>query len=147
MIGDPSGRSQERNLLSAETLQANIAGIREQIGKLVDFSDAAAGATLVNNYEWMKDYSFLAFLRDVGKCFPVNVMLSKDSVKSRLERDDAGLSYTEFSYMLLQAYDFVRLQQRTSVCELQIGSAAISGATSPPASTLKPGSMRCNSTA
>ncbi len=121
MIGDPSGKTEERKLQSEETLRANLAGIERQMRQFLDF-DSAAGAVLVNNYDWMRGFSFLGFLRDVGKNFPVNVMLCKDSVRSRLERSDAGLSYTEFSYMLLQAYDFVHLHDQFS-CELQIGGS------------------------
>jgi tyrosyl-tRNA synthetase len=121
MIGDPSGKSAERNLLSVEALEANLRGIESQLTKMLDF-DGPAAAIVVNNFDWMKDYSYLAFLRDVGKNFPVNVMLAKDSVKSRLERADTGMSYTEFSYMLLQAYDFVHLN-RIYGCELQIGGS------------------------
>jgi tyrosyl-tRNA synthetase len=121
MIGDPSGKSEERNLLSVETLAANVAAIEEQMRSFLDFSPSG-GAILLNNFDWMKEFSYLAFLRDVGKNFPVNVMLAKDSVKSRLERTDSGLSYTEFSYMLLQAYDFVRLYDMHG-CELQVGGS------------------------
>ncbi len=121
MIGDPSGKSAERNLLSAEQLDANIAGIQVQMEQLLDFDAGDQSAVLVNNNDWMKDFSYTAFLRDVGKNFPVNVMLGKDSVKSRLG-SDAGLSYTEFSYMLLQAYDFVHLNKQYD-CELQIGGS------------------------
>jgi tyrosyl-tRNA synthetase len=120
MIGDPSGKSDERNLLSKEDLQRNVDGLRNQMARFLDFSSGAA--ILVNNFDWMQSFSFLDFLRDVGKNFPVNVMLSKDSVKSRLERGDSGLSYTEFSYMLLQAYDFVHLA-KTYDCKLQIGGS------------------------
>lgn len=120
MIGDPSGQSKERNLLSPETLAANVAGMRGQIARFLDF-EGPRGALLVNNFDWMQGYSYLAFLRDVGKCFPVNVMTAKDSVKARLE-SPSGLSYTEFSYMLLQAYDFVHLHQAHG-CELQIGGS------------------------
>ncbi len=122
MIGDPSGRSEERNLLALETLQANTAAIEAQVRQVLDFEAGSLSALLVNNYEWMARYGYLDFLRDVGKNFPVNVMLAKDSVKSRLERSDAGLSYTEFSYMLLQAYDFVYLYDQFR-CELQIGGS------------------------
>lgn len=122
MIGDPSGRSEERNLLSLETLQANTAAIEVQLRRLLDFDAGSLSAVLVNNYEWMCRYSFLDFLREVGKNVPVNVMLAKDSVKSRLERSDTGLSYTEFSYMLLQAYDFVYLYDQFR-CELQVGGS------------------------
>ncbi len=121
MIGDPSGKSQERNLLSKETLDANVAGLREQMRAFLDFEGRHA-AVLVNNLDWIGPWSYLEFLRDVGKNFPVNVMLAKDSVKGRLGRDDTGLSYTEFSYMLLQAYDFVHLYD-TFGCDLQVGGS------------------------
>ena len=121
MIGDPSGKTDERQLLSKETLQANVDGIRRQLGHFLDFTGPSA-AILVNNFDWMHGFSFLDFLRDVGKNFPINVMLTKDSVKSRLERTDSGLSYTEFSYMLLQAYDFVYLAKHHD-CLLQIGGS------------------------
>jgi tyrosyl-tRNA synthetase len=120
MIGDPSGKSDERTLLSKEVLEKNVAGIQSQMKRFLDFSPD--GARLVNNLDWMGSFSFLDFLRDIGKNFPVNVMLSKDSVKSRLERTDSGLSYTEFSYMLLQAYDFVHLAKNYG-CKLQIGGS------------------------
>jgi tyrosyl-tRNA synthetase len=121
MIGDPSGKTDERQLLSKEVLQANVDGIRKQLGHFLDFTGPNA-AILVNNLDWMHAFSFLDFLRDVGKNFPINVMLTKDSVKSRLERTDSGLSYTEFSYMLLQAYDFVHLAKHYD-CLLQIGGS------------------------
>ena len=121
MIGDPSGKSAERNLLSEEQLQANITGIEAQMRQILDFESADTSAVLVNNNDWMKEFSYTAFLRDVGKNFPVSVMMGKDSVKTRLG-SDAGLSYTEFSYMLLQAYDFVHLNQKYD-CELQIGGS------------------------
>jgi tyrosyl-tRNA synthetase len=121
MIGDPSGKTDERQLLSAETLTANVAGLERQMRQFLEF-DGPNAAILANNYEWMRDYSYLEFLRDVGKNFPVNVMLSKDSVRARLERTDSGLSYTEFSYMLLQAYDFVHLHDRFG-CQLQAGGS------------------------
>jgi tyrosyl-tRNA synthetase len=120
MIGDPSGKSEERNLLSLDQLQANIAGIEAQLRRLLRF-DGSQAALLLNNHDWMRGFSFLDFLRDVGKHFPVNMMLAKDSVKGRLE-SDAGISYTEFSYMLLQAYDFVHLNREFG-CELQIGGS------------------------
>jgi tyrosyl-tRNA synthetase len=120
MIGDPSGKSEERNLLSVEQLQANVAGIERQLRGLLDF-EGDRGALLLNNFDWMRGFSYLDFLRDVGKHFPVNMMLAKDSVKGRIERE-AGISYTEFSYMLLQAYDFVYLN-RQHRCELQIGGS------------------------
>lgn len=121
MIGDPSGKSEERNLLSVDQLEKNVAGLEQQMRRFLDF-DGDAAAVLVNNFDWMRDFSYLNFLRDVGKNFPVNVMMAKDSVKSRLERPDGGLSYTEFSYMLLQAYDFVQLHRQLG-CELQIGGS------------------------
>lgn len=121
MIGDPSGKSEERQLLSREQLEANVAGIEQQMRQFLDFEGQHA-AILVNNYDWMRGFTFLDFLRDVGKNFPVNVMLAKDSVRSRLERADVGISYTEFSYMLLQAYDFVYLYRHYG-CELQIGGS------------------------
>jgi tyrosyl-tRNA synthetase len=122
MIGDPSGKSEERNLLSVDTLRRNVAGLESQMRRFLDFDCGGNAALLVNNFDWMQHFSYLDFLRDVGKNFPVNVMLSKDSVKSRLERSDSGLSYTEFSYMLLQAYDFVHLHERYG-CELQAGGS------------------------
>lgn len=121
MVGDPSGKSDERNLLDTETLAKNVAGIESQMRHFLDFTGKNA-AVVVNNFDWMKDFSFLNFLRDVGKNFPVNVMLTKDSVKSRLERGDSGLSYTEFSYMLLQAYDFAYLAKHHQ-CYLQVGGS------------------------
>jgi tyrosyl-tRNA synthetase len=128
MIGDPSGKSQERNLLSVEVIERNLAGLREQMQRFLDFDTGSNAAVIVNNHDWIGRFSFLEFLRDVGKNFPVNVMLAKDSVKSRLGRDDAapseqaGMSYTEFSYMLLQAYDFVYLYDKFG-CEIQIGGS------------------------
>ncbi len=122
MIGDPSGKSEERNLLSIEALRANVAGMATQLRRFLDFDCGPNSAVLVNNYDWMSRFSFLDFLRDVGKHFPVNVMLAKDSVRSRLERADGGMSYTEFSYMLLQAYDFVHLNQEYG-CQLQAGGS------------------------
>jgi tyrosyl-tRNA synthetase len=122
MIGDPSGKSVERNLLSREALEQNVAGLRTQMQRFLDFDAGAHSAILVNNIDWIGSFSYIDFLRNVGKNFPVNVMLAKDSVKARLERDDAGLSYTEFSYMLLQAYDFVHLYREYG-CELQVGGS------------------------
>ncbi len=122
MIGDPSGKSAERNLLTVDTLRANVVGLESQMRRFLDFEAGENGALLVNNFDWMRKFSYLDFLRDVGKNFPVNVMLAKDSVKGRLERSDAGLSYTEFSYMLLQAYDFAYLNEMHG-CELQIGGS------------------------
>ena len=122
MIGDPSGKSEERNLMSVTMLQANVEGLQEQMRRFLDFDCGPQSALLVNNFDWMRTFSFLDFLRDIGKNFPVNVMLSKDSVKSRLDRSDSGLSYTEFSYMLLQAYDFVYLYDQYG-CQLQAGGS------------------------
>ena len=122
MIGDPSGKSEERNLLNVEVLRANVAGMEKQLRRFLDFDCGPNSALLVNNYDWMGRFGYLEFLRDIGKHFPVNVMLSKDSVKARLERTDSGLSYTEFSYMLLQAYDFVYLNEHYG-CELQAGGS------------------------
>lgn len=122
MIGDPSGKTEERPLLSREALQANMAGMEPQLRRFLDFERGSASALLLNNYEWIGPISYLDFLRQVGKHVPVSVMLAKESVRSRLERSEGGLSYTEFSYMLLQAYDFVYLY-RTYGCELQIGGS------------------------
>ena len=120
MIGDPTGKSAERNLLTKEQLAENVAAIEQQMRRFLDF-EGSHGALLLNNFDWMSGFSYLDFLRDVGKHFPVNVMLDKDSVKNRIE-SDAGISYTEFSYMLLQAYDFVHLHRRHG-CELQVGGS------------------------
>ncbi|HEY3806058.1 MAG TPA: tyrosine--tRNA ligase [Kofleriaceae bacterium] len=119
MIGDPSGKSEERNLLDAATLATNVAGIRAQLGKLLDFEPGPTGAQLANNYDWTVGISYLEFLRDVGKHLTVNYMTAKDSVSARLE-SDSGISYTEFSYMLLQAFDFVHLAESHG-CRLQVG--------------------------
>src|SRR6187549_1886146 len=121
MVGDPSGRSAERNLLTREQLAHNIACIKSQLSRLLDFTAAANPARLVDNADWIAPFSFLEFLRDVGKHFTLNLMLAKDSVKSRLE-GEGGISYTEFSYQLLQAYDFYHLC-KTYGCELQIGGS------------------------
>ncbi|MGB7329444.1 MAG: tyrosine--tRNA ligase [Rubripirellula sp.] len=120
MIGDPSGKSEERNLLSAEQLQENVDGVAAQMRMLLDF-DGDNGALLLNNFDWMQGYSYLEFLRDVGKNFPVGAMMGKESVRSRLD-SEAGLSYTEFSYMLLQAYDFVHLAKAHG-CSIQAGGS------------------------
>ena len=122
MIGDPSGKNEERNLLSIETLRANVDALEGQLRRLLEFDCGGNSALMVNNYDWMSTFGYLEFLRDVGKHFPVNVMLTKDSVKSRLARSEGGLSYTEFSYMLLQAYDFVYLHDRYG-CRLQVGGS------------------------
>ncbi|MBP6865753.1 MAG: tyrosine--tRNA ligase [Candidatus Didemnitutus sp.] len=121
MVGDPSGRSSERNLLTREQLDHNIACIKAQLSRLLDFTAAPNPARLVDNADWIAPFSFLEFLRDVGKHFSLNVMLAKDSVRSRME-GESGISYTEFSYQLLQAYDFFHLR-KTFNCELQIGGS------------------------
>ena len=121
MIGDPSGKSAERNLLSREQLANNLAAMGEQMRQFLDFECGENSALLLNNFDWTGGWSYLDFLRDVGKNFPVNVMLAKDSVKSRLT-GDAGMSYTEFSYMLLQAFDFVHLHKEHA-CDLQAGGS------------------------
>jgi tyrosyl-tRNA synthetase len=122
MIGDPSGKSSERNLLSPDILQANIAGIEDQLGRLLDFTPGLKNqALLLNNADWVRPISVLDFLRDIGKHFSVNAMMAKDSVKSRMAAE-SGLSFTEFSYSLLQAYDFLHLNE-THGCLLQAGGA------------------------
>ena len=121
MIGDPSGKSAERQLLTPDAVAENVRSLQKQMSIFLDF-DEKTGALLLNNYDWMSGFSYLDFLRDVGKHFPVNVMLTKDSVKSRLAREDSGLSYTEFSYMLLQSYDFVYLNRHYG-CEVQAGGS------------------------
>ena len=124
MIGDPSMKSKERNLLDEATLQHNLTCIKAQLSKFLDFdSDSPNAAILVNNYDWMKDFSFLAFIRDVGKHITVNYMMSKDSVKKRLSGEDReGMSFTEFSYQLVQGYDFFHLYQEYG-CKLQMGGS------------------------
>ena len=124
MIGDPSMKSAERNLLDEQTLAHNVECIKAQLGKFLDFnSDAPNKAELVNNYDWMKDYTFINFARDIGKMITVNYMMSKDSVKKRLSRESSeGMSFTEFSYQLLQGYDFLYLYQHKGV-KLQLGGA------------------------
>lgn len=122
MVGDPSGKSEERNLLSEETLQFNQEGVRKQLSKFLDFnSDKPNAAVMVNNYDWFKDFSFLHFIRDVGKHITVNYMMSKDSVKKRLE-GETGMSFTEFTYQLVQGYDFYWLYQNRN-CKLQMGGS------------------------
>ncbi|MDY6122480.1 MAG: tyrosine--tRNA ligase [Porphyromonas sp.] len=124
MIGDPSMKSQERNLLDEATLRHNQEAIGKQLAKFLDFdTNAPNAATLVNNYDWMKDYGFLAFIRDIGKHITVNYMMSKDSVKKRLAANtQSGLSFTEFSYQLLQGYDFLYLYRHYN-CRLQMGGS------------------------
>ena len=124
MIGDPSMKSAERNLLDEETLRHNQDCIKKQLAKFLDFdSEAPNAAKLVNNYDWMKNYSFLNFIRDIGKHITVNYMMAKDSVKKRLSRDSSvGMSFTEFSYQLLQGYDFMYLYEHEG-CRLQMGGS------------------------
>ncbi len=124
MIGDPSGKSAERNLLDEAALRHNQESIKKQLAKFLDFeSDAPNAAELVNNYDWMKEYSFLDFIRDVGKHITVNYMMAKDSVKKRLSAESSvGMSFTEFSYQLLQGYDFLWLNQNKN-CKLQMGGS------------------------
>lgn len=124
MIGDPSGKSQERNLLDEETLAHNVNCIKKQLAHFLDFeSDAPNRAELVNNYDWMKDFKFLDFARDIGKHITVNYMMAKDSVQKRLNGEARdGLSFTEFTYQLLQGYDFLHLYQ-TKNCKLQMGGS------------------------
>ena len=124
MIGDPSMKSAERNLLDEATLNHNVACIKAQLARFLDFeSDAPNKAELVNNYDWMKDYSFINFIRDIGKHITVNYMMAKDSVKKRLQRDSSeGMSFTEFSYQLMQGYDFYWLWKNKG-CILQLGGS------------------------
>ena len=121
MIGDPSGKSEERQLLGRDELEANKAGIAEQMGRFLDVG-GTGGAVLADNADWLAEANLLEFLRDVGKLFSVNEMVRKDSVKGRLEGREQGLSFTEFSYMLLQAWDFLELHDRYG-CELQLGGS------------------------
>jgi len=124
MIGDPSGKSSERNLLDEKTLRHNQNAIKNQLAHFLDFeSDAENAAVLVNNYDWMKEFSFLEFIRDVGKHITVNYMMAKDSVKNRISSDDSdGMSFTEFTYQLVQGYDFLHLY-RANACSIQMGGS------------------------
>ena len=124
MIGDPSGKSQERNLLDEKTLRKNQDALKKQLVKFLDFSDDRPnGALMVNNYDWMKDYSFLNFIRDIGKHITVNYMMAKDSVKKRISADSKeGMSFTEFTYQLVQGYDFLYLYENID-CKLQMGGS------------------------
>ena len=124
MIGDPSGKSAERNLLDEPTLRHNQEALKEQLSRFLDFkSDAENAAVLVNNYDWMKDFSFLEFIRDVGKHITVNYMMAKDSVKKRLSSEaKEGMSFTEFTYQMVQGYDFLHLYQNLN-CTLQMGGS------------------------
>ncbi|MBT3193525.1 MAG: tyrosine--tRNA ligase [Verrucomicrobia bacterium] len=121
MIGDPSGKSVERQLLTSEQVEKNQAGIRENLERFLDFEHPTAAAKIVNNHTWFKDFTFIEFLRDVGKHFRMGSMLNKDSVRSRLD-SDAGMSFTEFSYQLLQGYDFLRLLDDEG-CRVQLGGS------------------------
>ncbi|MEG2276850.1 MAG: tyrosine--tRNA ligase [Odoribacter sp.] len=124
MIGDPSGKSQERNLLNEETIQKNMAGIKAQLSHFIDFNSTASNAAMMlNNYDWMKDFSFLEFIRDIGKHITVNYMMAKDSVKKRLcSESSQGMSFTEFTYQLVQGYDFLYLRKNHN-CMLQMGGS------------------------
>jgi len=122
MIGDPSGRSTERNLLSLDVIDYNVGQIRGQLAGILDFEVKSNPARMVNNADWLRPLLLVDFLRDTGKHFTVNYMLAKDSVKSRMERDDSGISFTEFSYMLLQAHDYLHLFE-TMNCALQVGGS------------------------
>lgn len=119
MVGDPSGKSKERNLLDKATLEHNVSCVKKQLEQFLDFQDTQTGAEMVNNYDWFKDMHFLDFIRDVGKHISISYMMSKDSVKSRLE---TGLSFTEFTYQLVQGYDFYYLNQNYN-CVLQMGGS------------------------
>jgi len=123
MIGDPSGKSQERNLLDDDTLRKNQDGIKKQLAKFLNFEDNESNAAmLVNNYDWMRNYSFLDFIRDIGKHITVNYMMAKDSVKKRFSGESEGMSFTEFTYQLVQGYDYLYLHQ-TYGCKLQMGGS------------------------
>ncbi len=119
MVGDPSGKSDERNLLDEETLNKNVAGVQGVLSRFLDFNESETGAKLVNNYDWMKNFSFIEFIRDVGKHLTVNYMSAKDSVKTRIQ---TGISFTEFSYQLLQGYDFLHLYKELN-CKIQMGGS------------------------
>lgn len=122
MVGDPSGKSEERNLLSEEVLKINQAGVHQQLAKFLDFTPGKPNAAeMVNNYDWFKDFSFLHFIRDIGKHITVNYMMAKDSVRKRLE-GETGMSFTEFTYQLVQGYDFYWLYQNKH-CKLQMGGS------------------------
>ena len=122
MVGDPSGKSEERNLLSEETLQFNLAGVKKQLAHFLNFDPTLKNAAeMVNNYDWFKDFSFLDFIREVGKHITVNYMMAKDSVKKRIE-GDSGMSFTEFTYQLVQGYDFYWLYKNKN-CKVQMGGS------------------------
>ena len=121
MVGDPSGKSAERNLLSEDVLRHNVDCVRKQLEKFLDFTGGASGAEMVNNYDWFKEFRFLDFIRDVGKHITVNYMMAKDSVRKRLEGEN-GLSFTEFTYQLVQGYDFLWLYENKN-CKIQMGGS------------------------
>jgi tyrosyl-tRNA synthetase len=121
MVGDPSGKTAERNLLSGEVLQRNVEGIKSQLMKFLDFNPGPAAAVMVNNYDWFKELGFLDFIRDVGKHITVNYMISKESVRKRIE-GEGGISFTEFTYQLIQGYDFYWLYKNKN-CKLQMGGS------------------------
>lgn len=121
LIGDPSGKASERPLLSAEEVERNLDGIRDELSRFLDFDHPTAPAAIANNHDWLKEFSFLDFLRDVGKHFRMGAMLGKESVRARLN-SDAGMSFTEFSYQMLQAYDFLHLYD-DSACTVQVGGS------------------------
>src|ERR1017187_9073386 len=122
MVGDPSGKSAERNLLDEKTLTHNVDCIKKQLEKFLDFDCGANSAEIVNNYDWFKDISFLDFIRDAGKHITVNYMMAKDSVKKRIEVEGSGMSFTEFSYQLIQGFDFYHLYKEKN-CLLQMGGS------------------------
>ncbi|MBT4288070.1 MAG: tyrosine--tRNA ligase, partial [Deltaproteobacteria bacterium] len=121
MIGDPGGKNAERNLLSKEQIQSNINGVKKQMSQFLNF-ETENKAIMVNNLDWLRKWSYIDFLRDIGKNFSVNMMMTRDSVKSRLTREGEGISYTEFSYMILQSYDFYELSKLHD-CQLQLGGS------------------------
>src|SRR6478672_6455439 len=122
MVGDPSGKNEERNLLDETTLQRNLAGVKKQLEKFLDFDQSKKnGAIMANNYDWFKDMLFIHFLRDVGKHITVNYMMAKDSVRKRIE-SESGISYTEFAYQLMQGYDFYWLYTHHN-CKMQMGGS------------------------
>lgn len=121
MVGDPSGKSDERNLLDEDTLAYNVSSLEKQLKKFMDFGGEGNSAEMVNNYDWFKDYSFLSFIRDVGKHLTVNYMMAKDSVKKRIE-GETGISFTEFSYQLIQGFDFFHLWKNRN-CKVQMGGS------------------------
>lgn len=122
MVGDPSGKSAERNLLDEKTLNYNLAGIKKQLEKFLNFESGETSAEIVNNYDWFKTYSFLDFIRDAGKHITVNYMMAKDSVKKRIGGEGEGMSFTEFSYQLIQGFDFYHLYKEKN-CKLQMGGS------------------------